>query len=182
MKPVAVCSALIWLLACAACSSQPDYRSGPGDPATVASVDIALYAGLWHEIARYPNRFQTGCRQTTAEYRLRPDGRVDVINSCQTDSGEMRRAEGLARIIPGSGGAKLKVRFAPGWVPFAEGDYWILHLEPDYSLALVGDREGKYLWILARTPEADADSVARALQTAQALGFRTEPLVFSAPG
>ena len=36
--------------------------------ATVGSVDVARYAGLWYEIANYPNRFQKVCvRNTTAD-------------------------------------------------------------------------------------------------------------------
>lgn len=167
------------VLGLAACSSQPDYRSDPADPQTVAQVDIDRYAGRWHEIARYPNRFQKGCAETTADYSLQPDGTIRVINSCRLASGEARRAEGRARVIAGSGGAKLKVRFAPGWVPFAEGDYWIVYLEPDYSLAVVSDRQGKYLWILARVPDPPAEAVARALDHVRQAGFETDPLVFA---
>ena len=30
-------------------------------------------------------------------------------------------AEGRARIVEGTGNSQLKVKFAPAWVPFAEG-------------------------------------------------------------
>ncbi len=30
--------------------------------ATVGSIDVARYAGLWYEIANYPNRFQKSLR------------------------------------------------------------------------------------------------------------------------
>lgn len=169
-------------LALAACTSQPDYRNAEGDPPTVENVDLSRYAGLWHEIARYPNSFEEGCTQTTADYTLREDGKVTVVNSCTlADSGETKRAEGVARVVDGSNNSKLKVKFAPSWVPFAWGDYWILHLEDDYSAALVGSPDGKYLWILARDKQPAKATVSRILQRAEALGYETAPLRFEDP-
>jgi apolipoprotein D and lipocalin family protein len=119
----------------------------------VASVDLNRYAGLWYEIARYPNSFQRNCQGVTAEYALRPDGRVDVRNTCQvTDTpGKPRTAKGIASVIEGSGNARLAVNFAPIPLPRGQGNYWVLHLEPDYSLALIGSPSGNYLWMLSRT-------------------------------
>ncbi|MFN7056673.1 lipocalin family protein [Hyphomonas sp.] len=159
-----------------ACISQPDYRNNPEPPPTVASVDIDRYAGRWFEIARYPNWFQRNCGPSEAIYARREDGRISVLNSCETEDGGTDDIEGSARILDGSGNAKLKVRFAPGWIPFAEGDYWVLHLEPDYSAVLVGEPRGQYLWILAREADPDPDIINRILARAQALGYQTAPL------
>lgn len=164
------------LAALTACASQPAYRDAPQPPPTVASVDIDRYAGRWYEIARYPNWFQRHCGASEANYARREDGRIAVINTCETEDGGTDSAEGSARIIEGSGNSKLKVRFAPSWIPFAEGDYWILHLEPDYSAVLVGEPRGKYLWILARDSDPDPDVITRILNRAQELGFETAPL------
>lgn len=163
----------------AACMSQPDYRNMDNDPPTVASVDLDRYVGKWHEIARYPNQFERGCVSATAEYAKLDDGHISVINRCTKADGEPDVAEGKARIVEGSNGAKLKVKFAPSWVPFAEGDYWVLHLEPDYSAVLVGAPSGKYLWILARDPSPPKATIDRILKKAEELGFATEPLVYT---
>ena len=69
------------VLVLTACSSQPDYRAAEAPPPTVASVDLERYAGLWHEIARYPNSFEEGCTDTTAEYAIRDDGKVSVAST-----------------------------------------------------------------------------------------------------
>ena len=114
---------------------------------TVNYVDLSRYQGLWYEIARYPNRFQQGCRDSRATYTLRNDGKVSVLNECyDAISGELRKANGKAWVIDTTTNAKLKVSFF--W-PFA-GDYWIIDLGENYEYAVVGHPARKYLWILAR--------------------------------
>jgi apolipoprotein D and lipocalin family protein len=161
-----------------ACTSQPDYRKEAAAPPTASPVNLTQYAGLWYEIARYPNWFERDCTGVTAEYALNDDGTVAVTNTCfkETLDGKKKVAEGRARIIEGTGNAQLKVKFAPAWVPFAEGDYWILALEPDYSASLVGSPDGKYLWILSRTPQLDPVVLERLKQRATDLGYDTAPL------
>jgi len=180
LKP---CLPLLALLGATACLNQPDFRADTSTPPVVAEVDLERYAGLWHEVARYPNWFQRNCAATTATYSLRDDGRVNVINRCEKKNtpGEFDTVRGKARVVIGSDGARLKVRFTPDWVPFAEGDYWVFHLEPDYSMALVGDPDGKYLWVLSRRApgEIDPARLERTLERARELGFRTDPLKFA---
>lgn len=174
MKRPFLSLSLFPLLGLFACTSQPDYRAEKADPPTVASVDLDRYDGLWYEIARYPNGFQKDCEGVTAEYTQRADGKITVVNTCRL--GNERDAEGVATVVEGSNGAKLKVQFAPEWVPFAAGDYWILHLEPDYSAALVGAPSGKYLWILARDPQISDELLAKIKQKAAALGYNAAAL------
>jgi apolipoprotein D and lipocalin family protein len=113
---------------------------------TVDHVDLRRYGGLWHEIARYENRFEEGCVGATADYRLE-NGSIRIVNSCYGGDGKLSdRAEGKAFVVEGSGNAKLRVRFF--W-PF-EGDYWIIMLADDYRYSVVGDPQRRYLWILAR--------------------------------
>lgn len=167
----------------AGCLGQPDYRAATTTPSTVGQVDLTRYQGLWYEIARYPNPFEDTRRYTcvgvTAEYALRDDGKIDVTNSCRQDTldGKVTVANGVARSVS-DGNDQLRVRFAPGYIPFTEGDYWVFDLLPDYSAALVGDPSGKYLWILSRTPRLDDDKLDKLLSTARNEGFETEPLKF----
>ena len=141
---------------------------------TVPFVDLNRYAGDWFEIARFPNRFQRQCvGDVRANYARRLDGRIDVVNRCRTADGQTE-ARGVARLVDEQTHAKLKVRFAPAWLswlPPVWGDYWIIGLAPDYSWAVVGDPDREYLWILARTPTLDAESMAAARTAAQDNGF-----------
>lgn len=116
----------------------------------VPSVDVQRYAGKWYEIASYPTPFQRGCTGTTAEYSLRDDGRVRVVNRCFQGSleGPEQSIEGSARIVDAETNAKLKVSF---FGPF-EGDYWIIELDEDYQWAVVSEPSRSTLWILSRTP------------------------------
>jgi apolipoprotein D and lipocalin family protein len=154
-------------------------------PATVRTVPfVALdrYLGDWFEIARLPNRFQRECvGDVRATYIRRSDGLLDVVNRCRTAEGETE-ARGVARIVDEQTFAKLKVRFAPAWLswlPMVWGDYWIIGLAPDYSWAVVGDPSRNYLWILARTPRLDDETIAAARALARASGYDVERLVLT---
>ncbi len=120
------------------------------------NVDIASYTGLWYEIARYPTRFQEGCYAVTAEYTLRDDGRVRVVNACHEDSvdGPIRTIEGFAEVADDETNARLTVYF---FYPFG-APYWILELDEDYRWAVIGEPSRTYLWILSRTPTLDAQT------------------------
>jgi apolipoprotein D and lipocalin family protein len=157
----------------------------PGPPGVVPAVNLDRYAGDWFEIARLPNRFQAQCAgDVRATYVRRADGRIDVINRCRDLDGTISEARGVARVVDSATNARLKVRFAPAalsWLPFVWGDYWIIGLASDYSWAVVGSPDRKYLWILARTPDLDGSSRAAALSIARGSGFDTDRLLFAKP-
>lgn len=140
---------------------------------TVRAVELDRYYGSWYEIARLPNRFQSMCvSDTRAVYR--PDGEnVSVVNRCRTADGKIEQAEGIAKTVKGSQGAKLRVSF---FRPFY-GDYWILELDPDYRWVLVGEPGRNYAWILARETTLDEATLERLLAQAAALGFDRQAFV-----
>jgi apolipoprotein D and lipocalin family protein len=148
---------------------------------TEASVDLNRYAGRWYEIARYPNRFQKQCAgNTTADYKLLPNGRIEVINQCRESDGSAKAVKGEAKIIDKTTNSKLKVRFAPSFIsflPFVWGDYWIIDLGPDYEYSVVGDPGRKYFWILAREPRLDDKTYTGILERAAANGFDPSKVV-----
>lgn len=117
---------------------------------TVPFVDLKKYAGKWYEIASFPQRFQKNCSHTTAEYTVTDKGYIAVENKCVRDTikGLESSIKGKAFLVENSGNAKLEIQFF--W-PF-KGKYWIIELAQDYSYAVVGHPNKKYLWILSRTP------------------------------
>ena len=119
----------------------------------VPRVEIERYLGTWYEIARVPNRFQKECVAVTADYCLRDDGKIRVVNACRKGGlgGPVKSIEGKAWVVDRATNAKLKVQFF--W-PF-RGAYWIIDLGEEYDYAVVGHPNRKYLWILSRTPEME---------------------------
>jgi apolipoprotein D and lipocalin family protein len=147
---------------------------------TVPHVDLPRYAGEWHEIARLPNAFQRNCVRSKAMYRACGDGSIAVVNTCSTTRGRCRSVEGRAEPVPGSGNARLRVRFA-GMAALApvplEGNYWIIALDDEYRWAMVGTPDRRFLWILAREPWLPEDVYRMLVDRARCLGFDVSRLV-----
>ena len=151
-------------------------------PTRVSRVDLGRYAGLWHEIARIPNRFQKQCAWgVTAEYALRPDGRIAVVNRCRKADGAVDEAGGVARVVDQGVNSWLKVSFFSilGWRP-VWGDYWIIDLADDYGYAVVCSPDRKYGWILARSAALPAGVLDGIYARLRAQGFDTERFVATA--
>ena len=120
------------------------------DKTVVKELDLQKYLGTWYEIARYNHRFERGLAGVTADYSIREDGKIKVLNSGYKKSldGRFKQAEGKAYLPdPELEPGKLKVSFF--WNFY--GDYFVLDLDENYQWAIVGHPEKKYGWILSRT-------------------------------
>ena len=159
-------------LALGACT--PVYRDSAARIAPV-EVELTRYAGRWYEIAHFPVPFQEGCTATTAEYALREDGRLSVVNRCRRGS-----PDGPVSVISGTaepvGPGQLRVRL--GRLPWA-APYWVLWVAPDYSVAVVGVPSGRAGWVLARRPDVPRAALAPALAALEANGYDVGRLVFT---
>jgi apolipoprotein D and lipocalin family protein len=158
--------ALAALAACAAVA--PDYRDTSVQISSVATLDVTRYAGLWYEIARFPVPFQEGCVGTTAEYTLRPDGTIGVLNTCREGvlTGPVRQISGEAVVV---GPGRLEVKFDS--VPFVSAPYWVLWVDEGYRTAVVGVPSGRAGWILNRDPQIPADRLEAARQILDFNGY-----------
>ncbi|MBE0587753.1 MAG: lipocalin family protein [Hydrogenophaga sp.] len=182
LRQLALALALLSPLAASAQTSAP-----PEPLQTIARLDVGRYLGTWYEIAKYPNRFQRQCvADTSAQYRLRDDGQLDVINRCRQASGEVAEAVGRARQIGAADSPKLKVRFAPAWLswlPMVWGNYWVIDLDTNYQLVAVSEPKREYLWVLSRTPTVEAAAYQALLGRLREKGFDLSKLEKSAkPG
>jgi len=144
----------------------------------VPSVDLSQYAGKWYEFARLPNSFQDKegkrCNFVTAEYTLRNDGKIGVVNSCRLENGETKAVKGVGRVADKQTNSRLEVNFGPeflGFLPFLWGSYNIIELASDYSYALVGSSDRKGLWILSRKQLLDEGVYKKLLEKAAEQGF-----------
>lgn len=146
----------------------------PFNNSPIPSLDIYRYLGIWYEIARFDHSFERGMDNVTAEYLLRDDGKIDVINSGWKD-GKYKVADGKARQPdPTDDPAHLEVSF----FLFFYSDYNVMMLDDDYQVALVGSGSPKYLWILSRTPAVSTDVLDAVLKEASDRGYDTSKLIW----
>jgi apolipoprotein D and lipocalin family protein len=150
-----------------------------GIPANVKPVDnfkLEKYLGKWYEIARLDHSFERGLIRVTAEYSLRDDGGVRVLNrGFSTKENRWKEAEGKAYFVRGSDEGYLKVSF---FGPFY-GSYIVFELDHEnFQYSLVCGPDNSYLWILARTPELNQEIKNKLIEKAGALGFETGKLIF----
>ncbi len=158
------------LLAVAALFGCAGTPRGLGPLKLVESLDVQRYLGRWYEIARFTKGFEKGITGATAEYSLRPDGRIQVLNSGFRGSleGPYTQARGVAWVPDKKRPAALKVSFF--W-PFA-GDYLVFGLDQEgYTWALVGSDSRDYLWFLARTPTVTDELYQQMRQLAEDQGY-----------
>jgi apolipoprotein D and lipocalin family protein len=149
------------------CASIP---AGPGPLQTVPAVDVQRYLGRWYEIARFQHRFEKSIVGATAEYSLREDGRIQVVNSgFKKDlDGAYTQVKAVAWVPEAARPGALKVRF----FGLFTSDYLIFGLDQDdYSWALVGSDSRGFLWLLARTPQISEELFSRMKQIALDQGY-----------
>ena len=146
------------------------------EPVTVKFVDLKMYAGVWYEISKIPNSFQDHCIcGTKAEYIIREDGDIDVINSCYDEEGELDVAEGLAKVVDKNSNSKLEVSFVSIFgIHLFWGDYWIIGLDKNYEYAIVGHPERKYGWILSRTSILSPEKLNNAYSILREQGYNPD--------
>lgn len=160
---------LLSSLLLASCLGRPDGVS------PVEQLDTQRYLGTWYEVARLDHSFERGLSNVTADYSMREDGGLRVINrGYSTEEGDWQQAEGRAYTIEEDQPGHLKVSF---FGPFF-GSYVVFELDPDYQYAFVAGNTTNYLWLLARTPSVSDELKTHFLQRAEKLGFEVEDLIF----
>jgi apolipoprotein D and lipocalin family protein len=144
----------------------------------VEGLEINRYLGKWYEIARLDNRFEKGLNNVTAQYTLRSDGGIEVINSgYSARNNEWTSAQGKAYFAGEKGKGHLKVSF---FGPFYSS-YVIFELDKTgYQYAFVCGYNRNYLWLLARQPRIHKGVIEHFLDKAKSLGFAADEIIFVA--
>jgi len=147
----------------------------PDNVEPVHHFELDRYLGRWYEIARLDHSFERGLTRVTAEYSLRDDGGVKVVNrGYSAAENSWKEALGRAYFVEGSDSGYLKVSF---FGPFY-GSYIVFELDHDaYRYALVCGPDKSYLWILARAPTMNAELRQALVAKAAAAGFDTRGLI-----
>lgn len=148
----------------------------PEDVKPVDNFKVEKYLGKWYEVARLDHSFERGLTHVTADYSLRDDGGVRVLNRGYSEKGKTwKEAEGKAYFVGRRDQGYLKVSF---FGPFY-GSYIVFELDHDgYQYSLVCGPNKSYLWILARSPQIEQELKNVLIAKAAALNFQTNELIF----
>lgn len=159
---------IFFLILLSSCTSIPDGVK------PVQNFDLDRYLGKWYEIARMDHSFEKGLSRVTAEYSIRDDGGVRVLNRGYAESEQKwKEAEGKALFVGEPSIGFLKVSF---FGPFY-GSYIIFELDSEYRYALVSGQDKKYFWILSRNANMDAGLKEKLIGVARKKGFDTDQLI-----
>lgn len=154
------------ILLCTGCSAQTAV-----DNSVAGDLQLERYLGDWYEIARFDHSFERGIQFSKANYTLRQDGKVQVLNS-GVKNGKAKESKGKAKLTDDP--RILRVSF---FGPFYS-DYRVMLLDPDYQWVLVGGSSAKFLWILSRTPQLPDDARSAILSEATKRGYDVEKLIW----
>jgi len=161
--------AVMLLVLLAGCTGVPEGVS------PVGQFELPRYLGTWYEVARLDHRFERGLEDVSANYSMREDGGVKVINrGFSATEQSWSEAEGKAYFVGEPDQAHLKVSF---FGPFY-GSYVVFELDPNYQHAFISGNTNDYLWLLSRTPQIDDAVRKRFIERASALGFATDDLIW----
>lgn len=149
------------------------FNGSTSDLPAVCKVDLERYAGKWYEIARLPHSFEKDMDNVTANYRIKKNGKIRVINS-------------------GYRYCKKKVAKAVGWTPDPnctgkllvsffwpfKAEYKIIKLDEEkYSYSVVTGSNRNYLWILSRKPKMSERIYKELIEDLHAKGFNVSKII-----
>ena len=151
-----------------ACASTP-----PTIP-PVASVDMSRFMGDWYVIAQIPTILERKAYDSVETYRLDDDGKIRTTFRYRNGNADapLKTMHPVGRVVPGTNNAIWDMQFV--WPIQAE--FVIVHLEPDYSMTIVGRSKRDYVWLMAREPSLPAPVLAAAIEKIRVLGYDTAKL------
>ena len=166
---VLITVALMLATSCTSSSTIPEGAT------PVMPFDAERYTGKWYEIARLDFKQERGLNNVTAHYSLNDDGTIKVVNRGYDHAkDEWEEVTGKARFVDKENVAKLEVSF---FGPFYSG-YNVIAIDPEYRYALVAGESLEYLWLLSRETGMPENIKQDYLQTAKAIGYDTDELLW----
>lgn len=163
------------VLSFAAIAMLQSCRTIPKGAVAVKPFYSKKYLGKWYEIARLDFRFEKNLNNTTANYSMKDDGNIKVVNrGYNFKSDKWQQSTGKAKFVGDESEAKLKVSF---FGPFYAG-YNVIAVDDNYKYALVAGKNLDYLWLLSRDKTMPENIQKDYLQKAKDLGYDTTKLIW----
>ena len=169
---------LLLVVACLLASAAAALAADPPLPHPPA-FEPARYLGIWHEAARLPAAYQPDDTLASAEYAATDTpGRISVTNRAYTADGSLvTTIKGEADLVPGDPPGRLSVRFGP--MPAGAPNYYVMHVDKDYTHAVVGVPSRNALWILSRDVPVPKQKLDELIAIATKAGFDTSKLIIA---
>lgn len=161
-------------------------RRPPNPLLTVDAVDPYRFAGRWHVVASLAPRFSRQSPLTgPLVWAPQPDGGIEIVleSSDPSRTGPTAVQAHTARAIPGTAGAQFEWSDWPSLLqhlPWAWEPQAVVHVDPQYHEALVGNPARSRLWLMSREPQPPADRLMALVQIARDRGYAVDRLVFDA--
>lgn len=150
-------------------------QSIPKGAKVIQNFDAKQYIGTWYEIARIDFKQERNLNNTFAQYSLKNNGDIKVVNSGYNYVKQgWKNAVGNAKFRGNENEGALKVSF---FGPFYSG-YNVFAVDKDYKYALVGGKNFDYLWILSREKSVPENIKKEYLKIATEFGYDTNDLIW----
>jgi len=148
-------------------------------PQPTERIELTRMTGRWYEVARMPNKIQTGCQGGTSDWVKAGDG-FAVVQACHKGSLSAPATEwkAKAKVIDLKTNAKLQMTFFGGMV---RQEYWVLDHRSDQGWLILGTPGGKAMWLMSQRPTLPAAIKAQALARVKQLGYDVGRLEFPQP-
>ena len=156
--------------------------TGQAPPKTVGKVNLEKFPGNWEVLALLPRELEKGCVRNSITFTLKTHRRLDVIDHCLGSEGKWRQFEGVIEPEEKQGTDKFIGKFNGSLLSVLRKErYWIIYLNGDYQVAMIGDPNFERLWLLARGSHPDKGTVDKMLLTARKQGYDVKPLIWHHP-
>jgi Bacterial lipocalin len=152
--------------------------AGP-PPMPTQRIELSKMMGRWYEIARLPNKIQTGCQGGTSEWTKSGEG-FSVVQACHKGSLSAQPTvwKAKAKVIDPKTNARLQMTFFNGLV---RQEYWVLDYRTDQGWLILGTPGGRAVWLMSERPTLTAAARSQALVRLKQLGYDISRLEFPLP-
>ena len=142
-------------------------------------IELTKMMGRWYEVARLPNKIQTGCQGGTSDWQRVSDG-FAVVQACHKGSlsAPVTEWKARAKVLDPSTNAKLQMTFFNGLV---RQEYWVLDYRTDQGWLILGTPGGRAVWLMSDRPTLPAAAKNQAIARLKQLGYDIGRLEFPLP-
>lgn len=151
----------------------------PRSMAVAKTVDLDKFLGSWYEIARKPVVTErSSFKNIRLEYTLQSENHLNLELRYQTKEGRIGQFHADIKIVNAPDNSKFLIKYLPSIFRYLrKGHHWIMRIDPQGQVVLIGNPNRKSLWLLARTPQLDENIIEQYLNIAKEAGFKLNDLI-----